>query len=175
MSLSAGDLAKLKTIAAELGMPWEWLWVELNFESRFRPSVKNPHSSARGIMQWTNDRARDLGYRDSLELVTQNPTVSQQLDMVRKDLKRYKPFPTFQSLAMAVFLPAYRYKDADTELPDWAQSVNAGIKTVGDYVRKAARAASGGIEVAAGMGAGALVVAIAVTLVVMGKGKKGGT
>lgn len=169
---TAADMEELKIIASRLGMPAEWLWMELNFESRLNPQAKNPLSSARGIMQWTNARAQDLGYRDSADLVAQNPTVRQQLGVVYKDLARFAPFPSFQSLAMAVFLPSMRYADPDTVLSANVQAKNPGIKTVGDYVRKVVKNAGGGIEVVAGVGAGTLLVAAALTIIVISK-KKG--
>lgn len=175
MALSAADSAELKIIASRLGMPAEWLWMELNFESRLDPQIKNPMSSARGIMQWTNIRAKELGYRDSADLVAQNPTVRQQLAVVQKDLSRYMPFPSFQSLAMAVFRPTLRYADPDTVMPANVQAVNPGIRTVGDYVRKVIKNAGGGggIELVAGVGAGTLLVVAALTIIVISK-KKGG-
>lgn len=169
---TAADMEELKIIASRLGMPAEWLWMELNFESRLNPQAKNPYSSARGIMQWVDARAQELGFRDSADLVAQNPTVRQQLGVVYKDLSRYAPFPSFQSLAMAVFRPTLRYADPDTVLPPKIQAVNPGIKTVGDYVRKVVKNAGGGIEIVAGVGAGTLLVAAALTIIVISK-KKG--
>jgi hypothetical protein len=48
--------------------------------------------------------------------------------------KRYKSYPTEQSVYMTVFYPAYRAASLDTAFSSTVQKSNPGIKTVGDYV-----------------------------------------
>jgi hypothetical protein len=172
MAISSADLAELKIIATHLGVPVEWLQMELTFESRLNPQAKNPKSTARGIMQWTDARARDLGYQDSADLVAQNPAFRDQLGIVEKDLSRYMPFPTFQSLAMAVFLPSMRYAAPDTTLPTKYQALNQGIRTVADYVAKATKAGGGTLAIVETVGAGTLFFGLALAYLII---KKRGT
>lgn len=166
MSLSASQMEILKSVAARLGVTSEWLWIEINFETNgtFSPTIKNPKSSARGLIQWIDARAQDLGFSSSLDLVNKNPTVESQLELVYRDLKRFMPFPSFQSLAMAVFRPSMRYVHPDTPLPANIQSVNDGIRTVGDYVSYAVKRAGKGVGAVAGVGAAA---AVAVTVILI--------
>jgi len=127
----------INSLADDLGVPESWLHRLIDFESRFNPQAKNPRSSARGLIQFTNDTARGLGFADSAEIVAAYPGVEEQLaGPVKKYLSRFKPFPTEQSLFMAVFYPAARYWPANKAFPDNVQAVNPGIFTPADYMRK---------------------------------------
>src|SRR5690606_1117225 len=69
------------------------------------------------------------------EFLAKYPTVQAQLyGPVITYFKRYKPFPTRQSLYLSVFYPAYRNADPATVMPDSVQAQNPGVRTVGDYV-----------------------------------------
>ena len=158
-----------RTQAAEaLGVPEEWLWALINVESRWNPKAANQRSTARGLMQWINSRARELGFADSLDLITKAPTVETQLPLVVRDLKKYAPFGSLTEFALSVFAPAFR-KKPQTPLSAEAQRVNPGLKTYADYasaVIKMARkypGSSGGASLlpmigAAVLGAAALAV-----------------
>lgn len=132
--LSKNEIKKLLSISEELDIDPNVLYSLLDFESGFNPKIKNPQSSARGIMQWIDARAKDLGFSDSLDLVEKNPTISDQLDIVRKDFKRFGKFEDRQALYMALFYPKYMRVPPSTEFPPNVQAVNKPIKTVQDYI-----------------------------------------
>lgn len=123
--------------ALKLGINKKWLYDLINFESRFRPLVKNPYGSARGLIQFIDSTARGMGYDGSLDLVTTHPTIeSQLLGPVYQYLNQFKPFPTEQSLYMSVFYPKARNWHPYRAFPLHVRKVNPGIVTVNDYVRK---------------------------------------
>jgi hypothetical protein len=167
--LSAKENQALNTIAADLGTTPAALSALINFESGFNPKAKNPYSSARGLIQFTDQTARGLGFRDSLDLVTRFSTIEKQLVLVHKYLKKYAPFRDDQALFMAVFYPAARDWPISREFPDFVQAVNPGIKTVLDYVNRV-YGKKKAIE-AAGGGAVALAL-IAAALFLFRKGRK---
>lgn len=121
-----------KEAAAALGVPEEWLWALVNVESRWNPKAANARSTARGLMQWINSRARELGYTDSLDLITKHPTVESQLPVLVKDLKRFAPYTSLTDFALTVFAPAFR-KKPQTPLSAAAAAANPGLKTYADY------------------------------------------
>lgn len=139
--LSASEAAALAETAAALGVEPAWLAALVDFETAgtWSPAISNPHSSARGLLQFIDSTARDLGYADSDDLVRQHPTIEAQLrGPVLAYLSRWKPFPTLSALAMAVFYPAARYWSETAIFPRAVRDVNPGISTVGDYVRRVA-------------------------------------
>lgn len=124
-------------VARRLGVPGSWLDGLINFETAgtYDPRIKNPYSSARGLIQITDARARDIGYNDSMDAVTRNPDFSSQMyNVVYPALKPYVPFENKQALYMAVFYPAYRDVPPDTAFPPNVRKVNPGIDTVQDYI-----------------------------------------
>lgn len=131
------ELKALSDISTSLGVNVDDLYSLINFESKWNYNVKNPRSSARGLLQFTDSTAKSLGYKDSLDLVTQNNSVESQLYFpVLQYLSQYKPFPTKQSLYMSVFYPAARKWPVNKEFPISVQNANPGIKTVKDYLDK---------------------------------------
>lgn len=123
--------------ALKLGINRKWLYDLINFESRFRPLVKNPYGSARGLIQFIDSTARGLGYENSLDLVTTHPTIESQLfGPVYRYLNQFRPFPTEQSLFMSVFYPKARSWHPNKMFPEHVRRVNPGIVTVNDYVSK---------------------------------------
>lgn len=113
----------------------DWLYNLINFESGWNPLAKNPISGARGLIQFTHTTAKELGYVDANDLVEKNKDISSQLLFpVLQYLLKYKPFPTEQSLYLAVFYPAYRYKEPSTQFPDSVKKYNPSIDTIQDYV-----------------------------------------
>lgn len=146
MKPTENDLKVLAEVAQKLGVPSQWLFAQINFESAgtWDPKIKNPNSSARGLIQFMNSTAINMGYKDSLDLVEKNPTISSQLrGPVYEYYKKFMPFPNSQSFFLSVFLPKYRnaspdtviFKDEPTRQKSF-QSANPGIKTVGDYTEK---------------------------------------
>ena len=171
MKFRQPDIDALNSTAADLKIPVAWLVALINFETAgtFDPLVKNPLSSARGLIQFTNATASRLGYRDSLELVTRNPSISSQLrGPVLQYLKPMGPFRDKQDFVFSVFLPKYRtaplsakivFQDA-LQQSNFSKS-NPGIVTVGDYFAKLERAferASGKFPAAIGAGIVAILL-----------------
>lgn len=116
-----------------------WLDALIAFETggTFSPTIKNPNSSARGLIQIIDSSAQGIGYADSLDAVTQNPDFESQMEnVVIPYLAPYAPFPTKQSLYMAVFYPAYRDAPLFKRFPYHVRKVNPGIVTVKDYINK---------------------------------------
>lgn len=158
-ALSPGEKTALQTVAARLAVSPTWLYNLIQFESRWSPTAKNPRTSARGLIQFVDSTAKDLGYADSADLVDENPTrEAQLLGPVYNYLKQYAPFSTEQSLYMAVFYPRARNWPPNQPFPAKVQAVNPGIKTPMDYVswvRRLAGAAVPGLALilAAGVAA----------------------
>lgn len=133
------QLKALREVADSLGITSDALYKLINFETAgtWNPQIKNPNSSARGLLQFTDSTARKLGYKDSLDLVTKNNSIESQLYFpVLKYLSQFKPFTTKQSLYMSVFYPKYRNVDPLTHFPDKVKKVNPGIDTVQSYINK---------------------------------------
>lgn len=142
--------AKIREIANKIGTKPEWLDALINFETAgtYSTDIKNPYSSARGLIQITDAAARDIfGASGSKELVELYNTFDAQMDNVVLPYLQHRqryfnsglPFNTMQSLFMAVFYPAYINKPINTEFPDSVKNVNPGINTVRDYIDKASR------------------------------------
>lgn len=134
--LTSSVAQKLLEISERLGVNYSDLISLIQFESGFDPQAKNPYSSARGLLQFTDATARSLGFEDSLHLVTAHPTVEDQLQIVEEYLVQFYPFTDKQDLYMSVFYPKFRNVDPGTVFPDSVQAVNPGIVTVQDYVDK---------------------------------------
>lgn len=137
--------AKIREIANRLDVKPQWLDALINFETAGTYSTTIPNlaaaSSARGLIQLTDDPARELGYRDSLQAVMSNQGFAEQMEnIVYPYLKRWGPYPTKQSLYMGVFYPDYRYVNPSTRFPQKIIEANrskdgvARIKTVQDYI-----------------------------------------
>jgi hypothetical protein len=123
--------------AAAIQVNADWLYKLIDFESLWNPFARNPYSGARGLIQFIDSTARRMGYLDADDLVEKNPTIEQQLlNPVYHYLREFRPFPTEQSLTMAVFYPAYRSIDMKTPFPDSVVAVNPGINTPLDYIKK---------------------------------------
>lgn len=134
--LTGSVAQKIIDIAQRLEIDSSDLINLIQFESGFDPQAKNPFSSARGLLQFTDATARSLGFEDSLHLVTAHPTVEDQLQIVEEYLVQFYPFSGKQDLYMSVFYPKFRKVDPGTVFPDSVQAVNPGIITVQDYVDK---------------------------------------
>jgi len=135
--VTVGELQALRDVARALGRPPDELAALIDFETAgtWNPQLKNPGSSARGLIQFMDLTAREMGYNGSADLVARFPTVEAQLrGPVLSYLSRYMPYPSLQALAMAVFYPAARYWDPEMSFPAVVQLANPGIRTVQDYV-----------------------------------------
>ena len=135
------DLLALNSIAQKYNIPFEWFCNLINFETgkTFSPSVKNPTSSASGLIQFMEATARDLG---TTTAALRAMTFKQQLVYVDKYLnkngrgfinKKYPPNFTQLDLFMQIFYPAAMYKGPNYTFNQTVQNANPGIKTAGDY------------------------------------------
>jgi hypothetical protein len=133
------DYNAMADAADRLGVPVRWLMELIWFETggTLDPLAHNPDSSARGLIQFTDVTARGMGFGSAADLVAKHPTIPAQMPLVVSYLRPYRPFPAKQSLFMAVFNPGFRYVPEDTEFSARDQAANPGIRTVGDYMRKA--------------------------------------
>ena len=115
----------ISNVADKLNIPFKWLRDLIFFESKGDPSATNPLSSAKGLIQFIDSTAKDLGYNDSLDLIKKEPTFEDQIGgSVYKYLKRYAPFKNNVEFTNAVFYPKYR-KKINKEFPLNIQRVNA--------------------------------------------------
>jgi len=133
--LNETEKNKFISVCNSLPVNPDWLYKLIDFESRWNPLAKNPLSGARGLIQFTNKTARSMGYSSADDLVFKYPSIVSQLDIVYNYLKPYRPFPTEQSLTMAVFYPDFRYAEPDKAFPDTVTKDNPGINTPADYMR----------------------------------------
>ena len=135
MNKTTEDL--LERIAIELGIEKRLLWALIQNESNWNPQAKNPYSTAKGLLQWIDMTAKEIGFNTSEELVNKLSTVEQQLQYaVLPYLKRRMPFNSPQSLFMSIFYPAARNWPDFKEFPAKVQAINPGIKTPADYIKK---------------------------------------
>jgi hypothetical protein len=156
----------LATVAAELGIPPDWLDKLIAFESNWKPAAKNPGTGARGLIQFTNQTAKKLGYASADDLLAKNPDeVSQLLGPVRAYFQlpgNKPPYSTPQSLYMTVFYPAAREWPPLTPFPFSADTAakNPGIVLVQDYVRRVEKKSALNVTTKS-VGAAVLVLAAA--------------
>lgn len=68
VKLTAPEWTALKDTAGKLGLSWESLYKQINFESAWNPQARNPKSGARGLIQFMPATAKALGYHSSLGL-----------------------------------------------------------------------------------------------------------
>lgn len=159
MAFSSMDSSILQAVAKNLGVSSVDLKRLIQFESGWNPAAKNPYSSARGLLQWTDKTAQSLGYTDSLDLVKKNPTITDQLTIVEKYLAQFKPFSSKQSLYLSVFYPAARNWNTSRLFPEAVRSVNPGVNTPGDYINLVEGKKKGGVSTVA-----LIAILLAVTL-----------
>ena len=135
ITITEREYNALCTVAQALAVDPDVLYRLIELESGWDPLAKNPHSSARGLIQFVDSSAQELGYMDAADLVEENPSREKQLlGPVYHYLEKYKPFPTNQSLYMAVFYPKFRFVEPTTAFPQFVQGLNPGINTVQDYI-----------------------------------------
>lgn len=140
---------KIIEIAAKLGMQPQWLDSVIAFESGYNPKAMNPTpynlakvqagreapKYARGLIQFIDSTAQELGFEDSKDLIDRLPDFSSQMDgAVYPYFRKQMPFTSEQDVYMSVFYPKYRKVAPDTLFPDTVRAVNPGINTPADYV-----------------------------------------
>lgn len=146
----------LDSTASLLGMNREWLYNVIMMESSWKPNAYNK-SGAVGLIQFMPKTLKDFGLLSPAlaaripsgpvpeevkqavrkEFLAKYPdVVSQLFGPVTTYFKRYRSYPTEQSVYMTVFYPKNREASLDTVFNAGVQAQNPGIKTVGDYVAK---------------------------------------
>jgi hypothetical protein len=154
MSKLTRNNSALLTAAARIGVSPDALFAVIMHESRGNPTIKNPYSSARGLIQFTDGPARDLGYASSADLIAKHPTIEGQLlgpiPAYYAYVARYtKTRITDANLPLATFYPAYINKPLDTAFPSSVPRSNPGIHTPRDYVTRVYKSGQyGGIRAA---------------------------
>lgn len=135
---------KVKVIAGDLpATDPNWLMFLMGFETRytFSPSIKNPTSTATGLIQFLESTARDLGTTTAqLRLMS----AEDQLDYVYKYLdKKNKKFSSYHDLYLAIIYPAAigqpdTYElDADASMANLGFDINKNKRvTVGEIKEK---------------------------------------
>jgi hypothetical protein len=130
----------VRDIAMELGCDPNWLMACMAFETArtFSPSVKNPHSSGTGLIQFMGATAIGLGTTvDKLALMT----AEQQLDIYVR--KYFKPFAgrikNLEDMYMAIIWPVAVGKPNDYEMWTLATrprqyNANSALDKNGDHV-----------------------------------------
>jgi hypothetical protein len=136
IKLTENESGILDSTAMQLGVKTDDLFKLIKFESKWNPQAKNPLSSARGLIQFTDSTARALGFENALDLVSKNPTISDQLQIVQQYLNQFKPFGNKQELYLSVFYPKWRKLKPNTPFPASVTRVNPGINVIADYVNK---------------------------------------
>ena len=112
----------------------------IDAESGWRPLVKNPNGSARGLFQWIDSTARSYGFKSSLDLVEKNPTVYDQLVFAKTYWKKLAPFKNDYEFCLSNFLPAYKKYPAETRIIDLPNgkaihAANPRLFYLGDYYK----------------------------------------
>lgn len=153
--LTDSEAAALVDTAKAIKTEPQWLWDVVNFESGHNPQAANSKSSAKGLIQFTDATAKNLGYASSWDLIQKNPTYEKQM---RGPVLKYfqglgPPYTTRQALFMTVFFPVARAVAPDTTFSELYrvhgiknfelfQKQNPGIVTVKDYETHVAKAAA---------------------------------
>lgn len=132
------NAAALKRLSERLNIPQEWIIKQIQTESGWNPTIKNPFSSARGLIQFMDSTAKSLGYSGgSKEIIERFPTVAAQLETpVYQYYSQFLPIEKEGELYMSTFYPKWRKeKDWDNVFPLAIQKANPNIKTPRDYVK----------------------------------------
>lgn len=135
-SIEPSNEERLSKVSEELGVNPEWVSSAIQFESKWDPNATNPLSGAKGLIQFTNTTAKEMGYENAEDLAKKHPTIESQISGPVKDyLKKKGPFKDERDFYLSIFYPAGRNLPDDTKLPDNVRKLNPGINTVGDYAK----------------------------------------
>ena len=140
--LTDSEKNAIAIFAGRIGVTPELVAKMIAVETAFTmsPVIHNPlpNQSARGIFQFIDSTAYGLGFRDSLDLVTQNPTIESQLDVAYRMFKPYLPFKNEYEFTMANFIPTHRkdspLKRLDSIKKSYADA-NPHLTYLGDYYK----------------------------------------
>lgn len=139
ISLSRSEQQALQNIADMIGANIIDLAALIQFESGWDPQAKNPYSSAKGLIQFIDSTAQELGFANSAELIMLHPTKLSQLrgpvaEYFARRYAQYGPLNTKHKLSMSVFYPAYINQPSDQIFPQNVRAVNPGIDNPAQYV-----------------------------------------
>lgn len=113
---------KVIDIASKLDTIPHNLMVVMNNESGLRADIKNPTSSASGLIQFMEATAKGLG-TTTAELRKMSNVA--QLDYVYKYLKPFAgKLKSASDVYLSIFYPLALYKDDNWEFPEWAVKAN---------------------------------------------------
>lgn len=143
----------LALLASSLNVPADWINNIISLESSWNPIAVSsmPYNEysisqtpvirpkyAKGLIQFTDETAQWLGFKDSQDIIDQFPDIdSQMAGPVLSYFNKYAPFDSEQSFYMAVFNPSYRYINPDTSTGQAVHASNPEISTIQDYITKA--------------------------------------
>jgi len=113
---------KVIDISSKLDTIPHYLMVVMNNESGLRADIKNPTSTASGLIQFMEATAKGLGTTTADLRKMSNVA---QLDYVYKYMKPYKGrLHEVSDVYLAVFFPLALYKDENYKFPSWAVKAN---------------------------------------------------
>ncbi len=115
---------KVISISEEMGILPHWLMIVMNNESGLNSHIKNPTSTATGLIQFMQDTAIDLGTSTAALAAMSNV---EQLDFVKKYFVKYGYYKHINSVAdayLAVFFPLALFKSDSYVFPKWARDAN---------------------------------------------------
>lgn len=126
----------LDYVASQLGIQKQWLINQIYLESGFNPLIKNPVSSARGLVQFMDATAKGMGYSGgSAEIIQKFPDIVSQLKTpVLNYYRKMMPFEDEIAFYGSTFYPAWRHEGSrDKVFSALIQAKNGGIKSVRQY------------------------------------------
>lgn len=113
---------KVIAIAADLGLQPDWLMIVMNNESGLNHRIKNPNSSATGLIQFIETTAKRLGTSTA---ALKEMTNVEQLDYVKKYFGLYaQKINNAADAYLAVFYPQALFEADNWSFPDWAVKAN---------------------------------------------------
>lgn len=118
---------KVKQISTKLKVNPNFLMMVIFKETggSFSPSIKNPSSSASGLIQFMEDTAKSLG---TTTAALRAMSATEQLDYVYKYLKPFTGrLKTFRDVYLAVFYPSGIGRSSSWKFPSWVYKSNRGI------------------------------------------------
>jgi hypothetical protein len=138
--VSPAFLDKVKLISTKLGINPSFLMMAMFKETggTFSPSIKNPTSSATGLIQFMEATAKRLG---TTTAKLRAMSALDQLDFVYKYFLPFKGrLKSFPDVYLAIFYPAGIGKSDSWRFPNWVYKANRGIDlnkdgilTIGDF------------------------------------------
>jgi hypothetical protein len=127
--ITASNLQKVIEVCKKLGINPDHLMMSMFKETAgtFSPSIKNPTSSATGLIQFMEKTAKQLG---TTTAQLRAMTFNDQMNFVYKYFLPYKGrLKNFYDVYLAIFFPAAIGKNDDWRFPNWVYRANRGLDT----------------------------------------------